>query len=62
MDVHGDGAMKCPKCGHEWTPRPETLAKELGAKGGAKSKRKITAEQQKKMQEARKRSWDQKQR
>lgn len=39
--------MKCPKCGHEF--------KHHGAvKGGSKSKRAITPEQQEKMQAARK--------
>ena len=47
--------MKCPKCGHEWTPRRKSLAREMGAKGGSKSRRKITPEQQAKMQEARRR-------
>jgi len=39
--------MKCPKCGHCFTDKGR-------AKGGQKSKRKITPEQQAKMQEARK--------
>jgi len=46
--------MRCPNCNIEFTPDPKALAKHLGARGGAKSKRKITAEQQAKMQEARK--------
>lgn len=48
--------MKCPSCNNEWSPDPKDMAKELGKIGGAKSKRKITAEQQAKMQEARKAS------
>jgi len=44
--------MKCPKCGKE-IPDDE-LAKHLAAKGGRKSKRTISAEDQKKMQDARK--------
>ena len=47
--------MKCPRCGHEWEPRSKSLARELGAKGGSKSRRGITPEQQAKMQEARRR-------
>ena len=39
--------MKCPKCGHEWKDKAKQA-------GGKKSKREITPEQQKVMQEARK--------
>ena len=39
--------MKCPKCGH-------MFANPVTSKGGQKSKRKITAAQQAKMQAARK--------
>ncbi len=38
--------MKCPKCGHEF-------ANPVTSKGGKKSKRKITPQQQWKMQQAR---------
>ena len=37
---------KCPKCGHKFTEK-------CRVKGGEKSRRKITPEQQEKMQEAR---------
>jgi len=40
--------MKCPKCGHDFKAPGQ-------AKGGQKSKRSITPEQQAKMQAARKR-------
>jgi hypothetical protein len=45
--------MNCPHCNHHITD--ETIAAHMGKKGGARSKRKITPEQQAKMQEARKR-------
>ncbi len=44
--------MKCPHCNKQ-IPN-EQIAKALASKGGAKSKRKITPEQQAKMQKARK--------
>lgn len=45
--------MKCPKCDHEFTPSASELAKELGKKGGSKSKRKISTLQQITMQAGR---------
>jgi hypothetical protein len=45
--------MKCPKCHHEWTPRKTSLARELGAKGGTKSRRSISPLAQIKMQAGR---------
>jgi len=43
--------LKCPKCLTELSDK--IIARYLASKGGAKSKRVITAEQQIKMQEAR---------
>ena len=45
--------MKCPKCGH-------VFANPVTSKGGQKSKRKITPEQQAKLQAARKAARDKK--
>lgn len=39
--------MKCPNCGHEFSPEP--TAAEMGAKGGKKSKRVLTPDQAKEM-------------
>ena len=44
----------CPHCGGELDSK--TLASAFGAMGGAKSKRKITPKQQRKMQEARRKA------
>lgn len=41
--------MKCPKCGHEWKDPARV-------KGGKKSKRTITPEQQAEMQRGKKRN------
>jgi hypothetical protein len=45
--------VTCPKCTHKYTVGINAAAI-LGAKGGAKSRRKITPEQQADMQRARK--------
>jgi thiamine biosynthesis protein ThiC len=51
--------MICPHCKKDIPDL--TIAKHLAAKGGSKSKRTITPEQQKKMQESRKNAkWEEK--